>query len=144
MTHTDAGHYAAKHPDSEINPAIADAIEQKADEGRITCAAAHTIAAQQGCPPKTVGINIDLLEKRIAKCQMGLFGHGSKKGKAVSGSTAVTAELEEAIREAMFGGRITCKAAWDLAKRLGLTKMDVANACETLSVKVAKCQLGAF
>jgi hypothetical protein len=144
MTHTDAGHYAAKHPDSEINPAIADAIEQRADEGRITCAAAHAIAAQQGCPPKTVGINIDLLEKRIAQCQMGLFGHGSKKGKAVNGSTAVTAELEEAIREAMVDGRITCKAAWDLAKRLGLTKMDVANACETLSVKVSKCQLGAF
>jgi len=144
MTHEDAGHYAAKHPDAKIDPAITSAIEAKQDSGRISCAAAHAIAAKQGCDPKTVGINIDLLEKRISKCQLGLFGHGSKKGKAIVKSGSVPAELEAAIRDAMDGNRLTCKAAWDVAERLGLKKMDVSCACEALEIKLGRCQLGAF
>ena len=81
MTHEDAGHYAAKHPNAKADPAIAAAIEEKQTDGRITCAAAHAIASKLGCPPEAVGVNIDLLEMRIAKCQLGLFGHGSVKGK---------------------------------------------------------------
>jgi hypothetical protein len=144
MTHEDAGHYAGKHPEASIDASIAAAIEAKQSDGRISCAAAHAIAAKQGCDPRMVGINIDLLEKRISHCQMGLFGHGSKKGKAVAKADAVSAELEAAIRDAMDGNRLTCKAAWDLAERLGLKKMDVACACEALEVKVGQCQLGAF
>ena len=144
MTHEDAGHYAAKHPDAQIDPSIASAIDAKQENDRITCAAAHAIAGEQGCDPMAVGINIDLLEKRISQCQMGLFGHGGSKGKAVSKSNAVSAELESAIREAMDGKRLTCKTAWRLAERLGLKKMDVACACEALEIKVGQCQLGAF
>ena len=144
MTHEDAGHYAAKHPDAKIDPTIAAAIDARQDNGRISCAAAHAIAAKQGCEPRTVGINIDLLEKRISKCQMGLFGHGSKKGKTIAKSDAVPAELEAAIRDAMDGNRLNCKTAWELAEQLGLKKMDVACACETLEIKVGHCQLGAF
>jgi len=144
MTHEDAGHYAAKHPDTKIDPTIASDIASKQDNGRISCAAAHEIASKQDCDPKTVGINIDLLEKRISKCQMGLFGHGSKKGKAVAKSDTVSAELASAIRNAMDGNRLTCKAAWELAEALGLKKMEVACACETLEIKVGQCQLGAF
>ena len=144
MTHEDAGHYAAKHPGATIDPSIGAEIEAQQKNGRISCATAHGIAAKQGCDPKTVGINIDLLEKRISNCQMGLFGHGSKKGKAVTKSDAVSAELETAIRDAMDGNRLTCKAAWELADQRGLKKMDVACACEALEIKVGRCQLGAF
>jgi len=144
MTHEDAGHYAAKHPDAKADPAIAAAIEEKQTDGRITCAAAHAIASKLGCPPEAVGVNIDLLEKRIAKCQLGLFGHGSKKGKTVAKASSVAAELEKAIRAAMDGDRITCKAAWDVADHLNLKRLDVACACEALEIKIGQCQLGAF
>jgi hypothetical protein len=144
MTHEDAGHYAAKHPDAITDPAIAAAIEEKQTDGRVTCAAAHAIASKLGCSPRTVGVNIDLLEKRISKCQLGLFGHGSVKGKAVAKSSSVAAELEAAIRAAIDGERITCKAAWDVAERLNLKRLDVACACEALEVKIGNCQLGAF
>ena len=144
MTHKDAGHYAGKHPNAKIDPSIASAIDAKQKNERITCAAAHAIAAKQGCDPKDVGINIDLLEKRISQCQMGLFGHGGNKGKTVIKSNTVSTELESAIREAMDGNRLTCRTAWQLAERLGLKKMDVACACETLEIKVGQCQLGAF
>lgn len=144
MAHEDAGHYAAKHPDGTLDDAVAEAIAAKEKAGRITCAAAHAIAEKQGCAPKKVGMNIDLLEKRISKCQLGLFGYGDKKGKAVETLSSVPDNVTAAVREAADGGRITCEAAWDVASRLNLTKMDVANACEFLEIKVSTCQLGAF
>jgi hypothetical protein len=144
MTHEDAGHYAAKHPESTIDPTIADAIAAKEKDGRITCAAAHTIAKKAGCAPNVVGMNIDLLEKRIRRCQLGLFGYGVKKKKAVKPAAMVAAPLKRAIKKAMDGDHMTCLAAWDLAKRMGLTKLEMASACEGMGVKIKECQLGAF
>lgn len=144
MAHEDAGHYAAKHPGGRIDKEIAEAIAGKEKEGRITCVAAHVIAKKLGCSPSDVGINIDLLEKRIRRCQMGLFGYGKKKKKMVKPAAMVTDKLQRAIRQASEGDRIACKAAWDLAKNMSLTKMEISSACEAMGVRVKKCQLGAF
>jgi hypothetical protein len=144
MTHEDAGHYAAKHPGASVDASIAEAIEEKQSNGRVTCAAAHAIATRCGCSPRKVGVNIDLLEKRISQCQLGLFGHGSKKGKAVKAVSEVTPDLEAALRSAMVDGRVTCAAAWEIAARFKLKKIEVACACEALEIKVGHCQLGAF
>lgn len=144
MAHEDAGHYAAKHPGATVDPEIANAIAAKEKDGHITCAAAHAIAKKLNCPPPTVGVNIDLLEKRIRRCQLGLFGYGLKKAKRVKPAAMVTQELEGAIRGAMTGDRITCKASWDLAKKLGLTRLEMSSACEALGIRISKCQLGAF
>lgn len=144
MAHEDAGHYGAKHPDGKIDTAIADEILEREKDSRITCAAAHMIARRHGCLPKQVGKNIDLLEKRICKCQLGLYGYGSKKGKAVDAAPTVAPALEKAIGDAMEGDRISCKAAWSVAARLNLPKLDVSNACEALGIKICKCQLGSF
>ena len=144
MTHEDAGHYAAKHPEAKINPQVAEAIAEKEKDGRITCAAAHAIAQRLSISPQVVGVNIDLLEKRILHCQMGLFGHPPETSKAITPMEQVSQELEQAIRGALVDNRLTCKAAWDLADKTGLSRMDLASACEALAVKIKKCQLGAF
>jgi hypothetical protein len=144
MAHEDAGHYGAKHSGEKIDTAIADEIHEKEKDGRISCAAAHRIAQKKGCSPKMVGMNIDLLEKRIYRCQLGLFGHGTKKGKAVDPSPVVAPVLKKAIADAMDGDRISCEAAWAVANRLKLAKIEVSNACETLKIKICHCQLGAF
>lgn len=144
MAHEDAGHYRAKHPGGKIDTAIADEIHNRENGGRITCAAAHEISQKLGCSPKMVGMNIDLLEKRINKCQLGLYGYGAEKGKAVEASSTVAQDLETALRDAMDGDRITCEAAWAVADRLNLTRIAVAGACEALEIKVSTCQLGAF
>ena len=144
MAHEDAGHYAAKHPGGKIDKVLADAIAGKEKEERITCVAAHAIARKQACSPKVVGKTVDLLEKRIRRCQLGLFGYGKKKKKAVKPAAKVTNPLKTAIRKAMVGDRITCQATWELAKNMGLTKMEVSSACEALKIKVSDCQLGAF
>ena len=132
MVHEDAGHYAAKHPNGKIDKAVADAIADKQKQGRITCVAAHAIARKQGCSPKVVGMNIDLLEKKIRRCQLGLFGYGLKK------------TLKTAIRKAMVGDRITCQATWELAQNMGMTRMELSSACEAMKIKISRCQLGAF
>jgi hypothetical protein len=144
MAHEDAGHYGAKHPGATIDMDIVEAIRARENTGRITCAAAHEIASKKGCPPEHVGMNIDLLEMRINKCQLGLFGYKKPKGKAVEAASTVPDELERAIREATIGDRITCKAAWDVADRLQRKRIDVACACEAMGIKVSACQLGAF
>jgi hypothetical protein len=56
----------------------------------------------------------------------------------------VTKNLETAIRTAMDGDRITCQAAWEVAKQMSLTKLEVSSACEAMEIKISKCQLGAF
>jgi hypothetical protein len=144
MTHEDAGHYAAKHPSGNIDSQIAEAVAGKEKDGRITCAAAHAIAKRFSVSPQTVGMNIDLLEKRIRRCQLGLFGHDRKTTKKVKPAGLVTQKLEQAIRQAMDGDRITCAAAWQVAETMGLTKLELASACETLEIKIKPCQLGAF
>ena len=144
MAHEDAGHYAAKHPGGKIDKVIADAIAGKEKEGRITCAAAHAIAKKQACSPQVVGMNIDLLEKRIRRCQLGLFGYGVKNKKTVKPAAMVTENLKTAIREAIDDNRITCQAAWEVAKKMSLTKLEVSSACEAMEIRLSKCQLGAF
>jgi hypothetical protein len=144
MTHEDAGHYAGKHPGGKIDETLAAAIAGKEKEGRITCAAAFTIAKNHACSPQVVGMTIDLLEKRIRRCQLGLFGYGSKNKKAVKPLAMVTNNLKTAIRTAMEGDRISCLAAWEVARKMSLTKLEVSSACEAMGIKISKCQLGAF
>lgn len=144
MTHEDAGHYSAKHsPDTKLDPSIAEEIKGKAVDGSITCAAAHKIAGELGVSPAEVGVAIDLLEIRISRCQLGLFGYGPEN-KAVKPAQSVAPELAEAIKGTLVSNRITCLACWEIAERLGVARMDVSAACETLEVKISSCQLGSF
>lgn len=144
MTHEDAGHYRLKHPSgTKLNPKIAEAINRKAVNNRISCASAHKIAAELDLTPAEVGVALDLQETRIINCQLGLFGHSPEK-KAVKPAESVLPELEEAIKNALVNNRIPCLSCWEIAKRFGLARMDVSAACEALRVKVSSCQLGSF
>ena len=144
MTHEDAGHYAAKHPPgTKLNPKIAAALKEMARDGEISCAATHKIARDLRLDPLEAGVAIDLLEYRIKKCQLALYGYIPNK-KIVRPADTVSPELAKAIRAATDQGRLSCLACWQLAKALGFSKMDVAAACEALEIKICRCQLGAF
>lgn len=144
MTHEDAGHYAAKHPPgTELNATIANKIENKALDGTLTCAAAHAIAEELEVAPIEVGRCMDLMEIRLTKCQLGLFGYTPQK-KIVTPAETVAPDLEAAIAAAAEGGRLTCERAWQLAADRGIKRMAFSAACETVGIKVKPCQLGAF
>ena len=144
MAHEDAGHYAAKHAGGiRPDPAISQALEQFVAKGTVSCAVLHRIANDLGVPPAEVGRAADLMEIRLARCQMGLFGY-TPEGRIVKPADTVSPELKAAIRIAVVDGKVPCRSSWEIAKRFGIAKMNVACACEALHIKISSCQLGAF
>ena len=143
MAHEDAGHYAAKHKDTELNEKIAVKVREKMSDNSLSCGAAHAIAEELKVKPSGVGVTLDLLEVRIGKCQLGLFGYGEKK-RIVKSADEVALALQEEIQSNLVGGRLPCRAAWELAEKFKMKRLDLANACEKLRVKINSCQIGSF
>jgi len=144
MTRDDSGHFAQKHSaDRETDPRVIGALKQRASAGGVPCAVAFKIASELDVAPGLVGKTADLLELRLKKCQMGLFGYEPDK-RIVKPAETVSEELETFIRNGLTDNRLSCEKAWGIAKKLGLTKMAVSSACERLGIKINACQLGAF
>jgi hypothetical protein len=91
----------------------------------------------------TVGKAADLMNFKLIKCQLGLFGYQPQK-KIVKPRDSIKEDIKNAVSSALGQGRISCKDAWDIASRLNVSKMTVSSACETMGVKIKNCQLGAF
>ena len=144
MTRKDEGHFSKKHaPDRKVDPKIADAIKLKAADGAMPCGVAFEVSANLRVPPAEVGFTMDFLEIRVIQCQLGLFGYKPSK-RVVKPSQVVLPSLREAIQGAQVGGRLSCRAAWDIAEKLNLKKLEVSSACEALKIKISSCQLGTF
>lgn len=144
MTHEYKGRYAEKHPSGrKVNERIREEVKARSPKGEIPCAVAFDIADHLSASPAEVGFTIDFLEVTVIKCQLGLFGYGAKK-TAIEPAETVSEELAQAIRQSLVNGRLPCAAAWEIAKRLNLGKMDVSSACEALKLKISSCQLGTF
>jgi hypothetical protein len=135
-----AAKYRRKHPEgTEPDRAIAAVLEEVAEDGRVSCAVAHDLADEFNVPPAVVGRTMDLLEYRIIKCQMGIFGYEPEK-KILEPALAVSDELRDHLAKAAPEGRISCRSCWKVAKDLGVQKITVASACETLELKIKPCQ----
>ncbi len=138
------GNFAAKHgPEVKADPAVAEALKEKAEDGRISRSAAHRISRDLKVSPALVGMSIDLAQCRINKCQLGLFGYYPEKG-IVKPAESVAPELEKTIRSALKNGRLACSDAWEIAKKSALSRLEISEACEALHVRITSCQLGAF
>ena len=122
---------------------IKAAVQERAAEGKLRCAAAFRIAEELGMSPMVVGKAADDLGVRLERCQLGLFGYGESKS-VVTVAEEVLPDLEQAIREGLILGRLPCAVAWAIAARFRMPKLHVANAAEKLGVRIWECQLGAF
>ncbi|MBI4633916.1 MAG: hypothetical protein HY742_08490 [Deltaproteobacteria bacterium] len=144
MGRRDEGHYSEKHPPgTAVRETLAAAVRKRAISGEMGCADAFDIAATLGVPPREIGAALDLMEIRIAKCQLGLFGYGSGV-KILKKADTVAPELEKAIRDKLDHGRLSCAATWEIGAQLDVPRMGVSSACEMLGIKIKPCQLGAF
>ncbi len=144
MTKQDGGHFAEKHSSrSEADPKIKSALKERASHGGVPCAIAFEVASELSVAPGLVGKTADLLEFKLRKCQLGLFGYEPNK-RIVKPAETVSQELEASIGNELMNGRLPCEKAWKIAHKLGLGKMAVSSACETLGIKINACQLGAF
>jgi hypothetical protein len=147
MTHKDAGKYAAKHPSGkDPNEKVARMVREKSPGGKIACVTCEKISKELGVEIQEVGFTADLLEIKIKKCQLGLFGYGKKPnhGKDIQAADSVLDEMKRAIEEAAENGEVTCAALWRIADRLGTKRKEVSAACEALKLKIRECQLGTF
>ena len=136
--------YSDKHgANVQVNSDVREKIDMKARNGELVCAVAFKIADELGVSPADIGRAIDLLDVRLIKCQLGLFGYKPDK-KAVKAKPPKSRQLKEAIQDALVDGQLACIHAWDIASRFNVPKMDVSGACEALSIKIKPCQLGAF
>jgi hypothetical protein len=143
MSHKNAGRYAAKHePGVSPDERIAGAVREKATVGAVDCAEAERIGITLGVSLAEIGRTLDLLELRIGRCQLGLFGY--PEGKTVHPAAAVDPDFEAAIRGSLADGKLPCKGAWKIAAERKLARMAVSSACEALKIRIRPCQLGAF
>jgi hypothetical protein len=139
------GHkFSEKHAsDVHLNQQVKEKILDKAKNGEIACAVAFQIAEELGVSPAEIGKAMDLLELKLAKCQLGLFGYKPEK-KIVKPKQPDDQNLEKVLRGALVDGKLSCRDAWDIALKFKISKMSVSAACEAVNIKIKPCQLGAF
>jgi hypothetical protein len=144
MTRKNAGAFASKWSKEEKpDPRIAEAVQASAAGGEFSCLQCEQLATELQVKIGKVGVTLDLLEIRIARCQLGLFGY-APESRIVKPAPAVSPDIERAIRHALVNDRLPCIAAWSIAKSFELPRMDVSAACEALKIKIKPCQVGAF
>lgn len=143
MTHKDTGNYSKKRGGAVLDETIAAKIKEKISENRISCAEAHSVATELSIEPADVGTAIDLLNVRIIKCQLGLFGFGKEKNIPSLPDTA-NPDIEKAIKSSLVNDRLPCITAWEIAKRFTVAKPIISAVCEAMKIKISPCQLGAF
>ena len=144
MTREKGQKFSAKHdPDARMDPTIAKKINKHMVHGELACAVAFKIAEELAVPPAEVGKTLDLLDLKLSKCQLGLFGYVPAK-KKVTARAPDNPRMEETIHDKLVDGKLACRDAWDIAIQYKVPKMAVSGACESLGIKIKPCQLGAF
>ena len=136
--------FSAKHgPDAAPDRVIEEEILKRGKNREIPCAVAFEIASTLQVSPDAVGMTADLMNVKLTKCQLGLFGYRPRK-KLVEHPDHVPESLKTAISDRLVQGRLSCRKAWDIASELKIGKMEVCGACEAMAIKITGCQLGAF
>lgn len=136
--------FAAKHQgEAQINNIIKNEILKQNKDGKLPCFVAFKIANELRVSPAEVGKTVDLLNFRLTKCQLGLFGYKPQK-KIIEAKKPENQSLKKAIIDALVDSKLPCKKVWDIASLCNVHKMRVSCACEAMRIKIIKCQLGAF
>ena len=144
MGHEKGKPFAAKHAaDAKPDGAIKAEILNSSQNNELPCAVAFDISNQLQVSPDEVGKTADLLNFKLIKCQLGLFGY-QPENRIVKPQQTIKPELKDAILTALEDGRLSCKIAWNIASRLAVSKLDVSCACEGMGIKIKRCQLGGF
>ncbi len=122
---------------------ISDDLAAYLQDGSLSCARAHEMSLLHEVLPQELGAVMDDEGLKIVHCQLGLFGYGLEK-KIVRPMETIPEFLASRISELLVNGELNCSDAWLIAGDLGIARIEVANACEALGIKICKCQLGAF
>jgi hypothetical protein len=144
MTRRKSKKFTEKHgPHAKPDSLIQAEIIKHAKNNELPCAVAFEIAKDLKMAADLVGMTVDLMNFRLIKCQLGLFGYHSQK-KMIMPNTRIDSDLKDAVFKALINDQLPCKSAWEIAARFNIRKMAVGGFCEALKVKIKPCQIGAF
>ena len=128
-------------------PKLEELIRSRLEDGKLPCEKAFEIARNLKVRPLRVGRKADEMGIKISRCQLGLFGYGPKsagKHRIVQPASEIPVSLKSELEHSATEGKISCAQAWAIAKRLGIPKLEVANAAEGMGIRIVQCQLGCF
>ena len=126
---------------------IEELIALYPEKGKIPCPVCHFISAYLNVTPLKVGEVATSVNARIYQCQLGLFGYGRKglSGYKILGrKVEVPQEVLDLIEKSSAQGKISCITLWEIADSNGIVRPEIGNAADSLGLKIAPCQLGAF
>jgi len=147
VTHS-SRRFSKKHgQDMQPDALIKAEIVKRKKNDRLPCAVAFEIAKEMNIFPKKVGEIADLVNCKLAKCQLGLFGYKRKINLAKSRDLrklSQNMELKDAVLDALVNGKLACKCAWKIASEFNVSKFSLAALCNLMEIGITECQLGIF
>jgi hypothetical protein len=127
----------------EMLSRIEELVKGSLREGNLPCPTAWKIARQLEVPRIAVGTIVDRLGIRITNCQVGCF----KVDKLVHEGfdpenidDRIIASLEQITRNK----ELTCEDVFDMAKKLKVPPLAIADTANWQQIKIHNCQLGCF
>ncbi len=132
-------HKSDATPDSSIKYEIL----KHSLNSELSCVSAFLIAKRCNVSPCKVGMIANLINCRLVKCRMGLFGYKPDK-KIVIPVKTTNQNIKNTITNNLVKGKLACEIAWGIASFFKVNKMTVSGICEDMNIKINKCQLGAF
>jgi hypothetical protein len=119
------------------------AIKESLKDGFLPCPTAFSIAKGLSMPINWVGDTADRINIRIVDCQLGCFKI-EKAAKTAPGSKAANPLIVQQIEAVLEKSAFTCSSAFDIARRMNVRPIDVADAANLIDSKIHDCQLGCF
>ncbi|MDF1515410.1 MAG: hypothetical protein P1S60_16490 [Anaerolineae bacterium] len=133
--------------DFTLDENIKEAMLSYADDNKLTCAQAHSLAGKFEVSPLVIGHSADVLSIRLVQCQLGLYGYPGKKGWDAAG-VANLPEPEAFITALKASvdveNGMNCLDLWHLAASHNISRMQAGYIAEKAGIRIMNCQLGAF
>lgn len=127
----------------EVLSQLGDMVKASLRDGNLPCAAAFKIAQDAKVSKIAVGEMTDRLGIRITNCQIGCFKvdktiHDNIDHKKIDDKIIT---MLETLRR---NNELTCVNVFELAVKLKLTPMAIADVANLRNLKIHLCQLGCF
>jgi hypothetical protein len=122
---------------------VAEKIRNSAPKGQLPCGMAFKIAEELNVAPRTVGDMANQLKVRIINCQLGFFSVEKATHEDLTG-TSLAPQLAEEVKASLVNGKLPCKVAFQVARKLNAGRKLVGDTATQLKIKISECQLGCF
>ena len=127
----------------DTDQALVEEINASLTEGRLPCPMAFKAARKLSIIPRTVGDKADELGIKVSNCQLGCFGKEKATHEELI-DMQIAPAVAEAVNKSLVKGKIPCKTAWDIARKLKISRRKVGDTASKLDIRVFDCQLGCF